>query len=41
MRTDGLAYNEESAKAQAIREEKITWDESLIAAMNLVPDEYR
>ena len=41
MRADGLPYKDESEKAQAIREEKMTWDESLIAAMNLVPEEYR
>ncbi|MDA9670944.1 valine--tRNA ligase, partial [Paracoccaceae bacterium] len=41
MRSDGLPYKEESATAQKIREEKINWDENLVAAMNLVPDEYR
>ena len=29
------------AKAQAILNEEISWDEDLIASMNLVPDEYR
>ena len=41
MRCDGLSYKDASAKAELIREEKITWDENLIAAMNLVPEEYR
>ena len=41
MRVDGLPYKDEVAKAQAILNEKINWDEDLIASMNLVPDEYR
>jgi len=41
MRVDGLPYKDEVAKAQAILNEEITWDEDLIASMNLVPDEYR
>ena len=41
MRVDGSPYRDEVAKAQAILNEEITWDEDLIASMNLVPDEYR
>ena len=41
MRVDGSPYKDEVAKAQAILNEEITWDENLIASMNLVPDEYR
>ncbi len=41
MRDDGLPYKDEMVKAQAIIKKEITWDESLIASMNLVPDEYR
>ena len=41
MRVDGLPYKDEVAKAQAILNEEITWDEDLIASINLVPDEYR
>ena len=41
MRVDGLPYKDEVAKAQAILNEEINWDEDLIASMNLVPDEYR
>ena len=41
MRVDGLPYQDEVAKAQAILNEEINWDEDLIASMNLVPDEYR
>ena len=41
MRVDGSSYKDEVAKAQAILNEEITWDEDLIASMNLVPDEYR
>ena len=41
MRVDGSPYKDEVAKAQAILNEEITWDEDLIASMNLVPDEYR
>ena len=41
MRVDGLSYQDEVAKAQAILNEEINWDEDLIASMNLVPDEYR
>ena len=41
MRVDGSPYKDEVAKAQAILNEEISWDENLIASMNLVPDEYR
>ena len=41
MRVDGSPYKDEVAKAQAILNEEITWDEDLIASINLVPDEYR
>ena len=41
MRVDGLPFKDEVAKAQAILNEEISWDEDLIASMNLVPDEYR
>ncbi len=41
MRVDGSPYKDEVKKAQAILNEEITWDEDLIASMNLVPDEYR
>ena len=41
MRVDGSPYKDEAAKAQSILNGEITWDEDLIASMNLVPDEYR
>ena len=41
MRVDGSPYKDEVAKAQAILNEEISWDEDLIASINLVPDEYR
>ena len=41
MRVDGSPYKDEVAKAQAILNKEISWDEDLIASMNLVPDEYR
>jgi valyl-tRNA synthetase len=41
MRADGAPYGEEAQKAQAIRDGDIEWDENTIAAMNLVPEEYR
>ena len=41
MRVDGSPYKDEVAKAQAILNDEITWDEDLIASINLVPDEYR
>uniref|UniRef100_UPI002FDAE3E1 valine--tRNA ligase n=1 Tax=Yoonia sp. TaxID=2212373 RepID=UPI002FDAE3E1 len=41
MRADGLPYAEEAAVAQAIANGEQGFDEAMIAAMNLVPDEYR
>jgi valyl-tRNA synthetase len=41
MRADGRPYVEEAATAQAIANGNETFDEAKIAAMNLVPDEYR
>jgi valyl-tRNA synthetase len=41
MRADGRPYVEEAATAQAIAAGTETFDEAKIAAMNLVPDEYR
>ncbi|MEO1639309.1 MAG: valine--tRNA ligase [Pseudomonadota bacterium] len=41
MRSDGKPYAEEAAVAQAIANGKQDFDEAMIAAMNLVPDEYR
>ena len=41
MRADGRPYAEEAAKAQRIANGEIEWDENKVAAMNLVPDEYR
>ncbi len=41
MREDGKPYAEEAAIAQAIARGEQTFDENMIAAMNLVPDEYR
>jgi valyl-tRNA synthetase len=41
MRSDGAPYADEAAKAQKIRDGEIDWDENTIAAMNMVPDEYR
>jgi valyl-tRNA synthetase len=41
MRADGKAYAEEAAIAQAIAAGTQDFDEAMIAAMNLVPDEYR
>ena len=41
MRADGKPYAEEAAVAQAIANGEQTFDEAMIAAMNLVPDEYR
>ncbi len=41
MRTDGLSYAEEAAIAQRIARGEEDFDENKIAAMNLVPDEYR
>ena len=41
MRADGQAYVEEAAIAQRIAEGAEGFDEAKIAAMNLVPDQYR
>ena len=41
MRADGKPYTEEAAIAQAIANGEQDFDEAMIAAMNLVPDEYR
>jgi valyl-tRNA synthetase len=41
MRADGRPYAEEAAIAQAIANGTQDFDEAMIAAMNLVPDEYR
>ena len=41
MRADGRPYAEEAAEAQRISNGEIEWDENKVAAMNLVPDEYR
>ena len=41
MRADGKPYAEEAAIAQAIANGEQNFDEAMIAAMNLVPDEYR
>ena len=41
MRADGRPYAEEAAEAQRIANGEIEWDENTVAAMNLVPDEYR
>ncbi|SFR56394.1 valine--tRNA ligase [Litoreibacter janthinus] len=41
MRTDGKAYAEEAATAQAIANGEQEFDEAMIAAMNLVPEAYR
>ncbi len=41
MRSDGKPYAEEASIAQAIARGEQTFDENMIAAMNLVPDEYR
>ncbi len=41
MRADGKPYVEEAATAQAIANGEIKFDEAMIAAMNLVPEEYR
>ena len=41
MRADGKPYAEEAATAQAIANGEQEFDESMIAAMNLVPDAYR
>ncbi|MDA1154870.1 MAG: valine--tRNA ligase [Proteobacteria bacterium] len=41
MRADGRPYAQEAAVAQAIANWTQDFDEAMIAAMNLVPDEYR
>lgn len=41
MRADGKPYADEAAIAQAIANREQDFDEAMIAAMNLVPDEYR
>ena len=41
MRADGRPYAEEAAEAQRISNGEIEWEENKVAAMNLVPDEYR
>ena len=41
MRADGRPYVEEAATAEAIANGEQTFDEAMIAAMNLVPEEYR
>ncbi|NSX54952.1 valine--tRNA ligase [Parasulfitobacter algicola] len=41
MRADGAPYAEEAEKAQKIANGELHWDEAMVAAMNLVPDEYR
>ncbi|SEQ46319.1 valyl-tRNA synthetase [Loktanella sp. DSM 29012] len=41
MRADGKPYAEEAATAQAIANGEQTFDEAMIAAMNLVPEDYR
>ncbi len=41
MRADGKPYAEEAAVAQAIANGEQEFDEAMIAAMNLVPEEYR
>ena len=41
MRADGKPYAEEAATAQAIANGEQEFDEAMIAAMNMVPEEYR
>ncbi len=41
MRADGKPYAEEAATAQAIANGEQSFDEAMIAAMNLVPEAYR
>jgi valyl-tRNA synthetase len=41
MRADGKPYAEEAATAQAIANGELEFDEAMIAAMNMVPEEYR
>ena len=41
MRADGKIYSEEAATAQAIANGEIKFDETMVSAMNLVPNAYR
>ncbi len=41
LRADGKPYAEEAATAQKIANGELEFDEAMIAAMNLVPDDYR
>ena len=41
MRADGLPYVEEAAVAHAIANGELDFDEAMISAMNMVPEEYR
>jgi len=41
MRADGKPYVEEATTAQAIANGEMEFDEAMIAAMNMVPEEYR
>ena len=41
MRADGKPYAEEAATAQAIANGELEFDEAMIAAMNMVPEDYR
>ncbi|MEP3055392.1 valine--tRNA ligase [Ascidiaceihabitans sp.] len=41
MRSDGKPYAEEAAIAQKIANGELDFDEAMISAMNLVPDDYR
>jgi valyl-tRNA synthetase len=41
MRADGKPYAEEAATAQQIANGELEFDEAMIAAMNLVPEDYR
>ena len=41
MRSDGKSYREEAAMAQAISNGECTFNETTVAAMNMVPEEYR
>jgi valyl-tRNA synthetase len=41
MRADGKPYAEEAATAQKIANGELEFDEAMIAAMNLVPEDYR
>ncbi|MDG1472161.1 MAG: valine--tRNA ligase [Ascidiaceihabitans sp.] len=41
LRSDGKPYEEEAEIAQRIANGEMEFDEAMIAAMNLVPDEYR